>query len=57
MPQEVGKMSSVGVKEVDFLALTQTFTKWVLDIKHTNVVRIPQTMADNSFAHKQTKQT
>lgn len=41
MPQEDRKMSSVGVKEVAFLALTQTFPKRLLDIKHTVVVRIP----------------
>lgn len=52
MPQEDGKMSSVGVKEVAFSALTQTFPKWLLDIKHTVVVRIPnsETLADNNFA-------
>lgn len=41
MPQEDGKMSSVGVKEVAFSALNQTFPKRLLDIKHTVVVRIP----------------
>lgn len=52
MPQEDGKMSSVGVKEVAFSALTQTFPKRLLDIKHTVVVRIPnsETLADNNFA-------